>query len=446
MSLLHANGLIQHQHLGRGAGGARRGRGVGVLPLPAPKKRGLEFYGVLGGIGVGKSTLLRRVQEETQGEAAPEIFVTYPELVNEQHLGVYINQPILFAKEFQMTMMHGACTRTTDGYALLKTTHIFREFMPSLSGVLVERIAQENVRFAISNHQMGWMSDQQLEEYRRSMGSYARSVDHKPPGHGEHIHFLELWAPELTTLQRMIERKRFAEDAYTDRYLCRLFNSAFLTDIEVAIRLRQFSIQEGLVGTGPGFARLLDATKSPWKDLQLPLIVNWTQYGTWKGLRAQVQRRRPPSEIAVWKNKKVISFEVPNRPLDPGATSPRIDLAPGVLSAATETSPDIPTYLDLGWYLATITSEHPMDYQRLLANFRDHYFEARSRDQEVHLLVSNSKDLERFLGMLHYYDGPAKEHADAEEAEKPAQPSTISLEEALHMPDKKPVRLEQKDV
>jgi hypothetical protein len=408
-----------------------------------PRERTLQVFGILGAIGVGKSTLLRLVTEEALAQETPELFATYPELVNETHLGIYIHKPAEFAKEFQMTMMHGSCTRTTDGYALMEMAHRFGAWMPNLLGVVIERPAQENVTFAVANHRMGWMTDRQLELYRRTMGSYARSVDHTPPGHGEVIRYVQIWAPEYKTLQGMIERKRLAEDAYKDSYLCTLFDCNFLTHVEVTLRLKRFFIGMGDPAAaltakqhaGQAFERLTDVARTPWKQLHMPMIVNWSGYGTWAGLREQVAERErqlaasqqlhgtdQPSEIAIVfeLGRNTMTRSVPENP--PGIISVRTDDAGGV------------TVLDLSWYVRTmVEKQSSMDYHRLLANFRDHYFEARSRDEPVHFIVDSVKEIEQFVDMLHFYDGPVKEQDDPEDekasapAEKSSPPSDAAL-------------------
>jgi hypothetical protein len=436
--MLHAMSVLQQQHhhhrgRGRARGGGRNGgtgrgqsRPLDVVAVARKSSPTLQVFGVLGAIGVGKSTLLRLVTEEAekqqQQDTPPELFATYPELVNETHLGIYIYKPAEFAKEFQMTMMHGSCTRTTDAYALMEMAHRFGSWLPNLAGVVIERPAQENVTFAVANHRMGWMTDRELELYRRTMGSYARSAEHKPPGHGEVIRYVQIWAPEYKTLQGMIERKRLAEDAYKDSYLCTLFDCNFLTHVEVTLRLGHFSV----FANRPGqitpqeqeavFERLTNPARTPWKQLHLPTIVNWSEYGTWSGLREQLAEREHArasgGEDEQDSRNVAILFELSHAQTRQSVAD---SAAPGIIISGTADRMGV-TMLDLSWYVRTMREKQSsMDYHRLLANFRDHYFEARSRDAPVYFVVDTVKDIEHFVDMLHFYDGPLKEQDDLED-------------------------------
>lgn len=239
---------------------------------PRTKMEHLPCYWVMGMIGVGKTTLLT--------DASRHECAVFKEYVNGAFLDAYIQQPRRLAYAFQLSMMQSSLTRTHDARATLESSRV-NGCRPTT--VVIERPAQENVIFAVTNCETGNMTRDDLAEYFNFVRPMALELNNRLPAEVHQTHAVMPWTPESTTMERMISRGRLSEDVYSDAYMSRLAHNYFRWYIELLVL-------EGLVlhfETG----ELLEYTshettgqkmkKNIWGALHIPYLIEWTAYGKW---------------------------------------------------------------------------------------------------------------------------------------------------------------------
>ncbi len=194
--------------------------------------------GVLGMIGVGKSTHVRGAEGRLAFAEPPDV----------EALKAYIEDPRRYAFSFQMGKMHEAIARMWLAW--------------DKEGALVERPPLENVLFAVVNYEVGYMSEEAYRRYKQRMGEYATNEEQHA------IKYILFHAHESTCWQRLTSRARAGEDKYkVDADGRQLFYWERLADgyvrmfLEIALRL------QGLLPA------------SAWR-LSLPSVVLWEPFGS----------------------------------------------------------------------------------------------------------------------------------------------------------------------
>jgi deoxyadenosine/deoxycytidine kinase len=367
------------------------------------------------------------------------------------------------AFSFQMAMMQAACTRTTDAAAQISayykgrtetlaieipctdasdtknsTATIAKEeshhqgYIVVPRGTLIERPAQENVLFARANYEAQRMTSTEWKAYARYMHQFAEALwaEGQLPKH--RLVYPLLWAPETVTTDRMIARKRLAEDAYDDLYLQRLPHCYFIGFLEIALRTCQALVKdcewdeqdehEGplamflkRLGVAAVSARnravhdaefqTLRATPEQrdcgWHPvLALPIVIDWSNYGTWTDVLQQLHGKSANAHTA-----DRILFDIGGVMLGvPAGTEDTCEiLAPGVIK---EKDPMKPLHLNLSWYLThSRTDEDIIKNRHLLVHFRDTFFLQRARMGQV-VFYLNPEDcaLASRTMTLYYHD------------------------------------------
>ena len=316
---------------------------------------GLVCY-VCGPIGVGKSTLLRDAEKTAGQECAVATFVEY---LNQPFFNDYVADPKAHAFSFQLAMMQSACTR------VLAAESTVRALGGSPLHVIVERPAQENVVFAWANHRHGAMDIADTGRYLRYIGDMTSAQKERSPSVDSVAVYL--WAPESTTIDRMIERGRLSEDAYVDSYLECLADSYFR------------AVMESLL--------LFEDQRMP----VLPyIVVDWSEYGSWNDLAQRLARTKENGVYRAWfECQEHLTVHMDDaaamKHLFEDAESGRIhphthDLINGERGNG---SPRYTLELNLSMYHAL----DPKDFSRQRSMIRDHFFRAISQREDVHLHV-----------------------------------------------------------
>jgi hypothetical protein len=329
------------------------------------------------------------------------------------------------AYPFQLAMMQGACVRTM---AAQRTLWSAKAAVRAPEGIIVERPAQENVLFAKSNHLCGNISNMHYAEYCTYVAQWSADIEE----HSARVAAMNLpppcclkpWAPEFTTLQRMIERERLSEDGYKDVYLRTHAHVDFVAYVELMLArgLCRAELPDLLIAPGEptvipldhaSYAesnapheqleafneRMLerfDRSKSICPQARLPIVLDWTHYGTWANITELVQA----TNLLQW-NEEPGHVNIVFQPAQ--MTSSNLDLwekAHGkthVLRADSSKR----VYFDLSWYTKRFKLD-PTD--KLLGAFRDMFFQARARQENVTLLVENQLFEHHFL--LNVYQHP----------------------------------------
>lgn len=191
--------------------------------------------GVLGMIGVGKSTHVR----------SHDAALAFPEPVDEPSLKAYIADPKKHAFTFQMGKMHES---------------IGRMWLAAGKAAWVERPPLENVLFGVINYEAGYMSETDYRRYKRRLHEYASNEEQHA------MKYVLFHAHENVCWQRLTGRARDSEEKYKDGgkavfYWERLADGYVRLFLEIALRL------QGVL------------MPSKWK-LSLPHVVDWSTFGT----------------------------------------------------------------------------------------------------------------------------------------------------------------------
>jgi deoxyadenosine/deoxycytidine kinase len=171
-----------------------------------------KTVGLCGGIGVGKSTLGRKLVE-----ACRELVAAFEEeRVDQALLEAYIKDSTEYAAHFQTIMAMHAVQREQRATELAQRDRL----------VFVERPLVENRVFAKANLRSGQMTQAYYKDwYSELFKAYnSRSVDL----------LLFLYAPYETRLERKLLRARSSEELYKDQYMRTLDECYFDFVIEMA--------------------------------------------------------------------------------------------------------------------------------------------------------------------------------------------------------------------
>jgi deoxyadenosine/deoxycytidine kinase len=349
-------------------------------------------FGVLGAIGVGKTHLVR--------DAANENLAKFEEYTNHTSLQAYINDQEKQATLFQMVMMQGAVVRTMAAYETLDAAHKSNR---APQGIAIERPMQENVIFALANHSAKKMSRTDLITYLRTVGQSAKDLEEflkrrqKANLPSIRTIYVQPWAPEYMTMQRMIDRGRLAEDGYEDKYLSELADQYFMVYFEILI------LQDLIAAEGKSL-QVLQALREhrlkaiSWPTVHLPIVVDWTQYGTWKDLDRVLNNGSV--SLLQWnqeQNHVLLSVHSASNEEEyykmlPSCLSKRKSIAEHVYVADEEHPTDAMTveviHFDLDWYLVARSKKAVLKH---LSGFRDMFFRARATRRDIHLHVTEQR-------------------------------------------------------
>ena len=342
-----------------------------VFLVPAIAPDAMENVYIMGGIGVGKTTLVR---------SAAATHVVYEEYVNHRLLSDYILNPERHAYQFQLAMMQGACVRTMDAETTLWSAS---RAARSPKGIIVERPAQENIYFAKANHLCKNISDADYAQYcyyvkqfNLDLAAFRQTTKSVVP---PPVAF-QPWAPEYMTIQRMIERQRLSEDGYRDKYMCTLPHVYFVAYIELLmIRNLIVTHRPTVARQGECLGVRFDTDESICPDAILPIVIDWTNYGSWD----KITRHVATSNIKEWTNQPgnvILRFQQADTTADLMHNH-----VTGVMDHVTCT--DNHYTFNLSWYIRHFKEDVT---NKFLAPFRDMFFKARATCSKITFVVDHA--------------------------------------------------------
>lgn len=355
-------------------------------------------FWLMGAIGVGKSTLCASAEAR---------YAVFEEFVSGPLLSDYIGCPLKYAMKLQLTMLQSAFVRAQMA---AQTLDAASKFARSPDGIVVERPAQENVVFERANFHEKNIRLEEHRDYNRyfhdMMQAFGERSEKNPNTHDLLAVFP--WQPEHSTISNMIERGRLSEDGYDDSYLNELSHCYFFWMLDLLARACLIRVVEPCSPPDPFFYEktLPDhhqrlAKKPPPMKLYVPIVVDWSAFGSWDDLESRITPERVAWNTAALSISLVVhkdnSYETilfaTNKD---DSSNGRIHNICRVLESNGAAPESLGLIANLSWYL------HNAEKRALRTAFRDMFFRARANMQPIVFHICET-DFDAFVKDLDFF-------------------------------------------